>query len=57
MAIVKLPANDDVLISLYQLYSHTCWIPGKDYHSFYKQWHVDTCGRLGNYVFVFDWPT
>jgi len=32
MAVVKLPANSHVLISLYQLYSHTCWIPGKDYH-------------------------
>jgi len=57
MAVVKLPANDHVLISHYQLYSHTCWIPVKVYHSLYKQWHVDTCGRLENYIFVFDWPT
>ena len=57
MTVVKLSANSHALISLYQLYSHTCWIAGKDYHSLYKQLHVDMCGRLENYILVFDWPT
>jgi hypothetical protein len=55
--VVKLSVNSHVLISLYQLYSHTRWILGKHYHSLYKQLHVDICGRFENYVFVFDWPT
>jgi len=37
MAVVKLSANSLILISLYQLHSHTSWIPGKHYHSLYKQ--------------------
>jgi len=41
MAVVKLSVNSHVLISLYQLYSYTCWIAGKDYHNLYKQLHVD----------------
>jgi len=57
MAVVKLSVKSHVLIPFYQLYSHTCWIPGKHYHSLYKQWHVGMCGRLENYIFVFDWPT
>jgi len=40
------------MISLYQIYSHTCWIAGKHYHSLCKQLHVDTCGRLENFMFV-----
>jgi len=52
---VKLSANSHALISIYQLYSHTCWFPGKDCHSLYKKWHVDTGGRLENYVCLFDW--
>jgi len=54
--VVKLNVNSHALISLYQLYSHTCWILGKHYHSLYKQLHVDVCGRLENFMFVFDWP-
>jgi len=46
MAVVKLPVNSHVLISLYQLYSRTCWIAGKHYHSLYKQWHVDSVADL-----------
>jgi len=57
MTVVKLSANSHVLISLYPPYSHTCSIPGKDYHSLYKQWHADMCGRLENYICVFNWPT
>ena len=56
MPVVKLSVNSHGLISLYQLYSHTCCILGKDYYSLYKQLHVDMCGRLENYIFVFDWP-
>jgi len=29
MAVLKLPVNSHVLLSLYQLYSHTFWIAGK----------------------------
>jgi len=57
LPVIKLPVNSHALISLYQLYSHTWWILGKDYHSLYKQLHVDMCGRLENCVFVFDWHT
>ena len=46
MPVVKLSVNSHALISLYELYSHTCWILGRHYHSLYKQLHVDTCGRL-----------
>ena len=37
MPVVKLPVNSHELISLYELYSHTCWILGKEYDSLYKQ--------------------
>jgi len=57
MAVVKLSVNSLALISLYQLYSHTCWIPGKHYHSLYKQLHVDVCGRFENYIIGFDWSS
>jgi len=55
--VIMLPVNSHELISLYLLYRHTCCILGKDYSSLYKQWHVDMCGRLENFWFVFDWPT
>jgi hypothetical protein len=55
MVLIKLSVNSHSL-SLYQLYNHACWILGKDYHRVYKQLHVDTCGRLDIYIFVFDWP-
>ena len=54
--VIKLPVNSLEMISLYQPYSHTCWIPSKHYHSLYKELHVDVCGRLENFMFVFDWP-
>ena len=58
MPVVKLPVNSNALISINQLYSHTCWTAGNKYHSVYKQLlHVDTCGRLENCVFVFYWPS
>jgi hypothetical protein len=37
MPAVKLSVNNHTLISRYQLYSHTCWNPGKHYHSLYKR--------------------
>jgi hypothetical protein len=37
MMAVKLSVNCHVLISLYQLYSHTCWIAGKHYQSLYSE--------------------
>ena len=57
LPVVKLPVDSHALLSLYQLFSHTCWILGKDYHSLYKLWQTDGCGRPGSYIFVFDWPT
>jgi len=56
MDVVKLPANSHALISLYLLYSHTCWIPGKHYQSLYKALHADTCDILENYIFLFHFP-
>ena len=48
-----------IFFAIYQLYSHNCWIAGKRYNNLYKLLHVDmcVCGRLENYILVFDWPT
>jgi len=39
MPVFKLSVSSHTLISLYQLYSHTCWVAGKLYHSLNKQLH------------------
>jgi len=57
LPVAKLPVSSHALISIYRTYSRTCWILGKDYHSSYRQWHAEMCGRFENCIFVFDRPT
>ena len=49
MPVFKLKVKTHALISLYQHYSHTCWIAGNHYHSLYKQLDIDMRGRLEDY--------
>jgi len=52
MAVFKLPVYSLALLSLYQLYSNTCWFAGKHYRSLYKQLLVDMPGRLEKYTYT-----
>ena len=42
MPVIKLPVNSHVLISLYQLYSQTCWIAVKHYHNYTNSYYMLT---------------
>jgi hypothetical protein len=61
MPVVKLKMKSHALISLYQLYSHTWWIPGKLYRKLYNSlmWkyvadlrtvYLSLTGRIDNVV-------